>query len=148
MRKPRRMKKRKAKKRRRKREGGRRSNIKDEAGRSKIVICGEVENAVWGFLETPTNWMSRQIGSLGDSGDGRNHYMRQKNKNRFDPPRIHEIGTIGTFGRMGDPGHTRDSGDMGDLGNSENSRDREIVTCAEVGDAAGPKTWRADELGN
>ena len=40
------------------------SNIKDEASRSKNIICGGSKKRCLGFLRTPTNWMTRQIGSL------------------------------------------------------------------------------------
>ena len=40
------------------------SNIKDEASRSKNVICGRSKKRCLGFLRTPTNWMTRQIGSF------------------------------------------------------------------------------------
>ena len=93
-------------------------------------------------MDDSADWESWTFGRWGKS------LYPTKIKNRFEPPRNQEIGTIGRFGRLGDPGHTRDSGDLGDLGDSGNSGDGEIVTLAEVGNAAGPKKWRADELGN
>ena len=58
----------------------------------------EVKNAVWGFLETPTNWMTRQIGSLGHSGDGGNHYIRQKLRTASNRRGIRRLGQSGDLG--------------------------------------------------
>ena len=55
------MKKEKAKRRRRKREGKGRSNIKDKARRSKIVLCGRSKKRCLGF--------PRNADKLDDSAD-------------------------------------------------------------------------------